>query len=183
MTADTDQPLLERCPFCDYSLQGLPTEHRCPECGQPFDRRWRVFPGVPAWRSADFLGGVMLLVLMPVFLLRGALRSSWPIANVIPVVLPFAGLWALLAVQIVRKLRKPRVFVAVGQAGITVLDRRKGSVVHYNWRRIGEARVGWSDRVVIPIDGRDIRFDLRSRSQAWQCAEYLNSYDQPFQRE
>lgn len=35
--------LLERCPFCDYRLEGLPVEYYCPECGRPVDRRWRVY--------------------------------------------------------------------------------------------------------------------------------------------
>lgn len=34
---------LNLCPICGYSLEGLPVEHRCPECGFPFDRRWHVF--------------------------------------------------------------------------------------------------------------------------------------------
>lgn len=29
---------LEQCPACTYSLQGLPLNHRCPECGLPYDQ-------------------------------------------------------------------------------------------------------------------------------------------------
>ena len=28
---------LEHCLECGYPLRGLPTEHRCPECGEPYD--------------------------------------------------------------------------------------------------------------------------------------------------
>jgi hypothetical protein len=30
-------PSVQRCPQCDYVLTGRPDEHRCPECGMPFD--------------------------------------------------------------------------------------------------------------------------------------------------
>lgn len=41
--------MIQNCPRCDYSLLGLPTLHRCPECGLEFDRdsvffraQWKV---------------------------------------------------------------------------------------------------------------------------------------------
>jgi predicted amidophosphoribosyltransferase len=34
--------LLEFCPRCDYSLETMPVECRCPECGTQLDRRWQV---------------------------------------------------------------------------------------------------------------------------------------------
>ena len=40
-----EQGLLSTCPACKYALRGLSVEHRCPECGLAFDRRWRVFGG------------------------------------------------------------------------------------------------------------------------------------------
>ena len=40
VTTSMFQTLLEHCPFCGYALEGLPEKHVCPECGQPFDRRW-----------------------------------------------------------------------------------------------------------------------------------------------
>jgi hypothetical protein len=44
--ATTSDPLaLKQCPRCDYSLTGLPEEGICPECGQPYDRRFMVLFG------------------------------------------------------------------------------------------------------------------------------------------
>lgn len=51
MTTPLDKPALDRCPACRYSLQGLPSVYRCPECGfeyddktlvvEMFDRPWK----------------------------------------------------------------------------------------------------------------------------------------------
>lgn len=38
-TAAIAEVALEQCPFCGYSLEGLPVEHRCPECGRSVDLR------------------------------------------------------------------------------------------------------------------------------------------------
>jgi len=45
--------MLKACPRCSYSLKGLPGDHKCPECGLPYDdntiavrqnrRGWKVF--------------------------------------------------------------------------------------------------------------------------------------------
>jgi hypothetical protein len=44
---------LPHCPMCRYSLQGLPSEHRCPECGLAFDAASRLWldPFWPGWRA------------------------------------------------------------------------------------------------------------------------------------
>lgn len=34
--------LFDRCPRCDYSLEGLPDRYRCPECGIEYDREMVV---------------------------------------------------------------------------------------------------------------------------------------------
>lgn len=36
-------PVFRRCPRCQYSLRGLPTNHACPECGLAFDERCLLY--------------------------------------------------------------------------------------------------------------------------------------------
>jgi hypothetical protein len=40
---------LAHCMICNYLLRGLPQMGRCPECGQPYDRRWSL------WRDGSRL--------------------------------------------------------------------------------------------------------------------------------
>jgi hypothetical protein len=49
-----------KCVRCDYSLEGLPVEYVCPECGLPFDKR------LPVWRpgiTKKIVGQLVVLVL------------------------------------------------------------------------------------------------------------------------
>lgn len=39
---ETEPRKLERCPVCDYRLEGLPDVHRCPECSFEYDKRMQV---------------------------------------------------------------------------------------------------------------------------------------------
>ena len=47
---------LDRCPVCDYSLQGLPDRHVCPECGVAYDKQVQV---VMASSYASALYGIL----------------------------------------------------------------------------------------------------------------------------
>ncbi len=67
---------LARCPACAHDIDGLPTRHRCPECGFAYDERmfvldgWRL-PGRRAWLR-------MMIVYGPVaFIALGVLRSEF----------------------------------------------------------------------------------------------------------
>ena len=83
---------LGKCPVCSYSLRGLPSEYRCPECGFPYDsqtRVWRplkpkaIFGGLFGFVAGSY--GVVLFVLdsprigLPVLVLWIGLASyvSW----------------------------------------------------------------------------------------------------------
>lgn len=127
--------LLDRCPVCRYSLQGLPRKHRCPECGFEYDEETRV------WRPRSFwkFGGIMLFVLgvqLPQAMGRISRRSPsqplfWLNAGL---GLLFAGMLGWL---IWMYFKRP--FIAVGPTGITVkLDSSVPKV--YPWNQIVEVK-------------------------------------------
>ena len=131
--------LLERCPRCRYALEGLPVEHRCPECGLPVDRRWRVFGGRAIWHTniralvalllGVFVAGVVLSAALLIAGIRSVIIGWWgPCLFVVGIVI----LWWLFVVR-------PPGFVAVGPRGVAVYRGRAG-LQEYPWNRIGKAQ-------------------------------------------
>src|SRR5437762_1422152 len=51
--ASEDPLQLTFCPRCDYSLQGLPREGVCPECGRAYDQSFVIIRGYPASEHND----------------------------------------------------------------------------------------------------------------------------------
>ena len=183
MDAPEDANLLATCPFCGYSLRTLPIEHRCPECGQPFDRHWRVFGEQAIWsqhpRRTRRLGVVWLVfcvgVLM-VFALWELVTGRGPGWDSPPL---FFLLWGAFMAYIV--LLRPRRFVAVGPAGIVVCDSKLRRQQLYPWAVVGEACV--QTRLVrgltLAIDGRRLRIKGLLIVDVDECAAYINTYPRP----
>lgn len=63
ITMDSDIPSssLDECPRCSYPLSGLPSRHRCPECGFPYDKTWLC---LKRQRSASVRAWVLYLILL-----------------------------------------------------------------------------------------------------------------------
>jgi hypothetical protein len=68
--SQSDPFRLTFCPGCDYSLEGLPDEGVCPECGRPYDQQFIVLPAKP------LLGDIGI----PVFYAEVALISFFVLA-------------------------------------------------------------------------------------------------------
>jgi hypothetical protein len=73
---------IEKCLKCDYSLVGLPSKHRCPECGEPYDKTWLYFR--PQRRIRRLLSwlinvGAFLLVLqgLDILMRRATCTRDW----------------------------------------------------------------------------------------------------------
>lgn len=178
-----EENLLESCPRCGYSLKGLPTQHRCPECGLPVDRRWRVFGGrtmrrgnVRAMRVvlgpvAFVLGYVVLSA--GVLLLFGRMpRNMWYMFLIYGTPLA-AVLWYLFS--------KPKGFVAVGPDGLAVHYRGKSATV-YPWADLGRAQyVLGRGLIEIPRAGPTLRLRTSTffRGNTFEvdaCVQAINSF-------
>lgn len=182
-----DDSLLQHCPRCGYCIRGLPTEHKCPECGFLFDRRWRVFGGrfmrsrVTSrifWRrlrlllpAAVSIVGLTLLLMSP----RRRAVSGGEVA--ILLVVASAGI-----VYRAVKYRRGG-FILLDANGVTIYRDNRQS--HCPWDSLGQARLLRPDqrlelicageRVLIPtrpIFGLDFE-------EAMHCAAAINAHPRP----
>ncbi len=95
---------LEACPKCAYSLQGLPGEHRCPECGFAYDDLSFVLTGIVRGTTNMSIPRKLLYALLVIsgwFLFEAlfiAIFSAWWTAAAIGGV-AWAGLAAFLIIS------------------------------------------------------------------------------------
>jgi hypothetical protein len=181
-----DELLLKECPICGYSLEGLPVQHVCPECGREFDRRWRVFGAMLGWRhqsptqhavSLIGLGGVLFFALLS--LIREAWDwNSWMCwLNLMIVVLGPAVILRLRQLQ----TRSSR-FVVVDANSMAIVESRRPKKQSYALSEIEQAMTGSNEWLILRSGGRErkvCRFP-NGRHEAQACADYIN--DQLAQR-
>lgn len=166
-----EERLLDRCPFCGYLLRGLPELHDCPECGQPFDRRWEVFGTESFWSRLSWywrlligLGQVALAFEAMQAAARKEVAAFWPVL--------------FLALILHGVLRRSQVFLAVGPAGIVVLHRKNGRLSTYDWSHVGAADLDCRDRPVLRVDGQDVTLMgwKAGHAAADRCVRCINAY-------
>lgn len=93
------RPPLANCPVCNYSLQGLPASHRCPECGFEYDEQTVVFKPKTPWKTCASLLGSEFFVFyfIGVNAMSTAYRMAGPIAStgilVFFAALPIGTVW------------------------------------------------------------------------------------------
>lgn len=171
---------LDECPACGYSLEGLPTEHACPECGQAYDRRSRVFGNLSHWEqsSSNERAVAVVAMVLPVLCLlhlavpaiTGKGKPSW-IGLVIPLLIGALVLG-------IRRLRvRPRSFIVVGRNHVSLVDRDTEQCEHYSLDSIAEADVSALDRLMLklPEGWKKLIEFPRGRKEAEACAEYINA--------
>jgi len=183
MPMDDDTELLERCPCCEYQLRGLPEQHRCPECGLPIDRRWRVLAGPSALVKPSITRIPIRFIVFPLLGIGFFEFVEW--------LLPFGRAWwhwPCLAAWVVLIsavswlfLAKPRCFIAVGPDGV-VIHRGKEKTEQYEWPEVGKAGYDVLRKcVVFSAGGRkvrlsDLKFFQSNPFVAEECAQAINAY-------
>ncbi|MEE8154781.1 MAG: hypothetical protein V3T53_07435 [Phycisphaerales bacterium] len=134
--------LIAICPLCDYDLKGLPTEHKCPECGYEYDnativlRCWTSKGKRTSWLARLFLPSIVGLGILALLLL-GGLPTLPPLVLFLglPIYLAFLILIAYYVAKIlVRRKGKPDAVVAISAVGLGIranLDE-PGSIASWN---------------------------------------------------
>ena len=184
-----ESDLLQNCPFCNYSLKGLPTEHKCPECGQPFDRRWRLFGNVPSsykrrpWVKIWVALGIAYLcfaqcVMVTEFMSKFDSTSSPPSTPTIGDFGRLPGPIIVFALAYATYRRYGRRFVAIGPSGIVKCRKRRGAIKHYAWNEVGRAKLHMND-VLLEINhcSTPILLLRMGTTEAGNCVNYINSVE------
>ena len=139
--------MLIRCPLCNYSLVGLPEQHKCPECGFSYDKRMEVL--TPASRTQVF--GIIFLTLVflsqaAFFGWRGGLASIPLIAYATILFGPLFGfyLW--------RKRRRDKILLSLD--GLQVIKKSQSGPLHL-WQDIRLAKQSFvnGDAILLMQDG------------------------------
>ena len=108
---------ITKCPVCRYDLTGLPTNHRCPECGFEYDETMRIWTayGVPTWR---WIIWVSLAVMLGAFSTLNLLGALWMHRSDVG----FDGFQLLMALICTKHAMSLRAmpYVVVGQRGLVV---------------------------------------------------------------
>ena len=176
--------LLPICPVCGYSLHLQPIQHRCPECGFEFDRRWQIFGGryisntARAHTRVVLIGFAVITVCeFAVFaILPGVPRFLLPMM-LIPVIVPVAIFVAINA-------RARRRFLVVASDGLRVFTGPQ-CVKLVLWNEIKTVRLDPRRRAIVatgpmgdrPICGRG-PFGMHV-VDIDRCVHAINSYPRP----
>lgn len=151
---------LTTCPRCDYSLEGLPAAHACPECGLRYDehsfvhveRRGRgVAVGFAVWISLFQLGKEVIRFQ------KGAGSFDWSALAIA------VGVWALCGWYIVRT-RRGALRIAVLPEGILLhAPPRRPQLVR--WSLIDAVEAGGPGNRHVRIFGPELpRLTLMKRT-------------------
>jgi len=146
--------MLARCPLCGYRLEGLPSRHRCPECGFEYDQRMELIEQSSV--VATFFVFGLAIAALGLFLM-------WPIRLRGPGA-PFLvfGL-AYMAFYVVRFTLGYRNKILVGPDGIVLISHRRVDQV-IPWieiKRISDTRAGieifdTQDRMICALNERHL---------------------------
>lgn len=163
------------CPVCRYTLHGLPSTHRCPECGFEYDPYTSVFR-LYDWQTG--YAATTACVLIGIALAADSLPRSWSLRSALPALIA-GGLSCLVVGAVaVRYLRRPTLLI-MNAAGITWYSARR--IERFiAWSEFDHARYNMLRQRVEFVDqqGQSIQTckwkDLGHRLVAPRCLARLN---------
>ncbi len=181
---------LANCPWCGYSLEGLPVEHRCPECGGQFDRPWQVFDCGSVieasskrrgWNPPDPLrgfAGLSLRVCLGLvgFTLIGRLSGcvevtvQWPWPAVECAI--YLAALVVLVILVKQALSPTAHFIACGEAELVIGDRANRHTVAYGWHQVRGADL--QPAFVLWLCDAESTFESGRRTAMVQCVRLIN---------
>ena len=120
--------MLARCPLCNYSLNGLPDQHKCPECGFSYAKRMEVL--MLALRTQVFWLVAWTLVFLG---LAAFFAYSRGLASIPMIMYAMILFYPLYGFYLWRKREQNKILL--WQDGLQVIRRSKPSPV-YSWQDI-----------------------------------------------
>lgn len=173
--------LLSVCPWCQYALKGLPVEHVCPECGESFDRRWRMYDygdPLPPVGAVRFWYRLVVGILACYWVIYGLFRfvTSWiglkSLTDADALVFP---LFALILIRLIaRRLLHGRAqFLLITQKGIVLRDRLDPSQRIIPWIEIRDAMRTFTG-VLVELKEEKVKFSSMRRAD--DCLEQIEKW-------
>lgn len=140
---------LKSCPVCDYSLQGLPDHHACPECGFAYDKSMQVIVQSTRYAGFAFVFFGLLSGSMAVGIIR---HASW-IASFM-----LLGSIGAIIVGFRTYVLQRRNKAVVGPTGIFLMHQN-GAIEEFSWDDVGSAaynKLGGGAKL-LTADGQKLR--------------------------
>jgi hypothetical protein len=127
---------LSHCLDCGYSLTGLPTRHRCPECGWEYDQFTRVWRKKDRWLAVKELCVSLILII----LFAAGFSAGFAVSPTMGTVLQLFVVFVFACVLIVRwrcySTRRQGEFVAITPEGIRARQHEMLEPVLIRWEAI-----------------------------------------------
>jgi len=187
MLETSSEVILESCPRCDYSLQGMPIECHCPECGLMLNRRWQVIAPRRMSSRARWMWTAWL-VICAVFIYAFAIGPLYALARqnrwgflVFGSILSLFLLFCTLA-WIILLSRRPG-FLALSPDGLVVFRGREPWELH-PWKRIRNVRMNlWRFQLVLELSSEIVRLPGRlffrgDPGEFQACVDTINAFRQ-----
>jgi hypothetical protein len=166
--------MIDRCPNCGYSLEGLPGRHVCPECGLEYEKDAVVFKEPRwGWKALAIANGLLALL--------GIALCVWRSRPSVFIWIPLGC--GVIAACWVWKLSRRKHVVLVSRSTIRIMGKTPGAVV-YRMEDVGQ--ISWSflsgDIHIKRPDGSELttikRRFLASHLQAWRMVKIVRRYAQ-----